>query len=177
MVADATTACYTEASTTGEALMPHIPPVGSTGGPSSMILEHRPEIRAAWEALDDALLGAGSTLPVTLKENVRRALATDLGCRYCASFGDPPADPADVAESLAIAFAELAAEDHRSIGAPMFETLREEFTEAQIVELCAWVCFKIGSNMLGAILGLDPSTAEQRREYEAMLADRAGAAA
>ena len=155
--------------------MPHIPPTGVEAGPSSQILDHRPEIRVAWEALDDALLGPGSTLPVSLKENVRRALASDLGCRFCASFGSPPAEPADSRESLAIAFAELAAEDHRSIGAPMFETLREEFSDEEIVELCAWVCFKIGSNMLGAILGLDPSTEEQRREYEAMLADRAAA--
>jgi len=86
-------------------------------------------------------------------------------------------EPADVQESLAIAFAELAKEDHRSIGPAMFATLREEFTDEQIVELCAWVCFKIGSNMLGAILGLDPSTEEQRREYEAMLAERAAATA
>jgi alkylhydroperoxidase family enzyme len=157
--------------------MPHIPPTGVEAGPSSQILDHRPEIRVAWEALDDALLGPGSTLPVSLKENVRRALASDLGCRFCASFGSPPAEPADSRESLAIAFAELAAEDHRSIGAPMFETLREEFSDEEIVELCAWVCFKIGSNMLGAILGLDPSTEEQRREYEAMLADRAAATA
>jgi alkylhydroperoxidase family enzyme len=157
--------------------MPHIPPTGVEAGPSSQILDHRPEIRVAWEALDDALLGPGSTLPVSLKENVHRALASDLGCRFCASFGSPPAEPADSRESLAIAFAELAAEDHRSIGAPMFETLREEFSDEEIVELCAWVCFKIGSNMLGAILGLDPSTEEQRREYEAMLADRAAATA
>ena len=37
---------------------------------------------------------------------VRRALASDLGCRFCASFGSPPAEPADSRESLAIAFAE-----------------------------------------------------------------------
>ena len=157
--------------------MPHIPSTGVEAGPSSQILDHRPEIRAAWDALDDTLLGPDSTLPVSLKENVRRALATDLGCRYCASFGSPPTEPADIQESLAIAFAELAAEDHRSIGAATFETLREEFTEAQIVELCAWVCFKIGSNMLGAMFGLDPSTEDDRREYEAMLAERAVAQA
>ena len=157
--------------------MPHIASTGVEAGPSSQILDHRPEIRAAWDALDDALLGAGSTLPVSLKENVRRAVATDLGCRYCSSFGEPPTEPADIQESLAIAFAELAAEDHRSIGAATFETLREEFTEAQIVELCAWVCFKIGSNMMGAIFGLDPSTEDERRDYEAMLAERAVARA
>ena len=157
--------------------MPHIPSTGVDAGPSSQILDHRPEIRATWDALDDTLLGPGSTLPVSLKENVRRALATDLACRYCASFGSPPTEPADIQESLAIAFAELAAEDHRSIGAAAFETLREEFTEAQIVELCAWVCFKIGSNMLGAMFGLDPSTEDDRREYEAMLAERAVAQA
>ena len=111
--------------------MPHIASTGVEAGPSSQILDHRPEIRAAWDALDDALLGPGSTLPVSLKENVRRAVATDLGCRYCSSFGAPPTEPADIQESLAIA---LAAEDHRSIGAATFETPREEFTEAQIVE-------------------------------------------
>ena len=94
--------------------MPHIPSTGVDAGPSSQILDHRPEIRAAWDALEDALLGPGSTLPVSLKENVRRALATDL---------------------------------------------------------------KIGSNMLGAMFGLDPSTEDDRREYEAMRAERAVAQA
>ena len=45
--------------------MPHIASTGVEAGPSSQILDHRPEIRAAWDALDDALLGAGSTLPVS----------------------------------------------------------------------------------------------------------------
>jgi hypothetical protein len=52
--------------------MPHIPSTGVDAGPSSQILDHRPEIRAAWDALDETLLGPGSTLPVSLKENVRR---------------------------------------------------------------------------------------------------------
>jgi hypothetical protein len=47
--------------------MPHIPSTGVEAGPSSQILDHRPEIRAAWGALEDAL------------------------CRYCSSFGSPPA--------------------------------------------------------------------------------------
>ena len=40
--------------------MPHIPSTGVDAGPSSQILDHRPEIRAAWDALDDTLLGPGS---------------------------------------------------------------------------------------------------------------------
>ena len=108
--------------------MPHIPSTGVEAGPSSQILDHRPEIRAA----SDALLGPGSTLPVSLKENVRRALATDLGCRYCASFGAPPTEPADI---------------------------------------------QIGSSILGAVLGLEPSTEAERRDDEAMLAERAVARA
>jgi alkylhydroperoxidase family enzyme len=156
--------------------MTNVPPTGPEApGPMGAILEHRPEIRAAWESLDAALLGPGSTLPVALKENVRRAVAEDFGCRFCASFGSPPTEPADVRESLAIAFAQLAREDHQSIGPATFEALREEFTDAQIVELCTWVCFKIGSNMLGAMLGLEPSTDEQRSAYEARLAESAAA--
>jgi alkylhydroperoxidase family enzyme len=159
-----------------DARMTNVPPTGPEGpGPMGAILEHRPEIRAAWEALDEALLGAGSTLPVALKENVRRAVAQDFGCRFCGSFGAPPSEPADVQESLAIAFAQLAREDHQSVGPATFATLREEFTDAQIVELCTWVCFKVGSNMLGAMMGLEPSTAEQRSAYEARLAESAAA--
>ena len=86
--------------------------LGVLGGGS----ESRAQASVWTASLDDALLGPGSTLPVSLKENVRRAVATDLGCRYCSSFGAPPTEPADIQESLAIAFAELAAEDHRSIG-------------------------------------------------------------
>jgi alkylhydroperoxidase family enzyme len=152
------------------AAMPNIPSSGPQAGSMSAILDHRPEIRAAWEGLDATLLGPSSTLPVALKENVRRTLAQELGCRFCNSFG-PPEEPADVAESLAIAFAQLALEDHTSIGPGHFEVLREEFTEEQIVELCTWVCFKIGSNMLGAVVGLEPSTEQDRRDYAAMLAE------
>jgi alkylhydroperoxidase family enzyme len=145
--------------------------------PFYTVLGHRPEILAAWQGLDQAMMGAGSTLPVALKENVRRALAQDFGCRFCASFGTPPDTPADVQESLALAFVERVTQDHTSVDARTFEVLREEFSEEQIVELCAWICFKLGANTLGAIVGLEPSTEEQRAGYEGWLADQAAATA
>ena len=110
--------------------MPHIASTGVEAGPSSQILDHRPEIRAAWDALDDALLGPGSTLPVSLKENVRRAVATDLGCRYCSSFAALPAEPAESRTRARSARGRGSSLDRRGD----VETLRDAFTEAQIAE-------------------------------------------
>ena len=44
------------------------------------------------ENVKHALLGASSTLSPQLKEEVRRTLAQQTGCRFCASLGLPAED-------------------------------------------------------------------------------------
>jgi alkylhydroperoxidase family enzyme len=152
--------------------MTRVPQSGLSPDTFYATLGRRPEIMRAWQALDEAMMGPGSTLPASLKENVRRALSQDVGCRYCASFGTPTDEPRDVVDSLALTFVRLVTEDHTAIDDSTFTVLGEELTDDQILELCAWICFKYGANMLGALLRLEPSNEEQRASYEGWLAER-----
>jgi alkylhydroperoxidase family enzyme len=142
--------------------------------PFYAVLGQRPEVLAAWQNLDRTLLGdASSTLPVALKEEVRRSLAQGIGCAFCASVGGdggPPAERPEPKEALAVAIAEQIVENRGDIDDAMFGVLREEFSDQQIVELCAWVCFKFGANVLGSLMRLDPATAEQAEAYQRLLA-------
>lgn len=135
-------------------------------------LGHRPGIMKAWAAMDEAMMGEDTTLPPALKENVRRSLSQGVGCEYCASFGPPPPEGHDRRESLALAYVQLIAEDPTAIDDSTFEVLREDFTDEEILELTAWICFKLGANVLGAALKLEPSNPEQRQTYETWLEGR-----
>jgi alkylhydroperoxidase family enzyme len=139
--------------------------------PFYSILGHRPEILDAWRRLDHVLLGdPSSALPTLLKEEVRRSLAQGIGCAFCASVGGLPQDAhPDPKETLAVAFAQQVIEHRGDIDDAVFAVLREEFDDAQIVELCAWICFKFGANVLGSLMRLDPATAEQAGAYRKLL--------
>lgn len=150
--------------------MTHVTPSDRSPDRFYALLGRRPEILEAWSRMDEAMMGGSSTLPTRLKEEVRATLAQGIGCRYCASMGAPADDELDRKASLAVGFAELIAQDHHSVDAKTFDILREEFSEEQIVELCAWICFKFGANMLGAITGLEPGTPEQIEAYQTWLA-------
>jgi alkylhydroperoxidase family enzyme len=117
------------------------------------------------------VVGPGSTLPVALKESVRQTIADGMGCRYCASL-HTPADRHDGRESLAVAFTERVLDDPRSVDAATFDVLREDFSDGQIVELCAWVCFKLGANVFGAIMGLERATDAQKALFAGLLAQQ-----
>lgn len=131
------------------------------------ILGNRPEIFQAWSKLDAVLLlDSSSTLSTELKEEVRADLAQGIGCRYCASVGGSLSDrPVDPRASLASAFAEQVITNRGEIDDAVFSVLREEFTTNEIVELCAWICFKFGANVLGALMQLEPATADQTAGY------------
>ncbi len=134
-------------------------------------LGNRPEILEAWGRLDLALLNdESSTLPTSLKEEVRRSLSQQVGCEFCASIGGRPAsEHPDPKESLAVAFADQVVRDHRSIDDATFDVLREEFDDEQILELLTWICFKLGSNVLGSLLKLEPASEAQTRDYAVLL--------
>jgi alkylhydroperoxidase family enzyme len=134
------------------------------------ILAHRPELLEAWSALDDAFLGPSSTVPNEIKEEARRTLAQDAGCVFCASLGKPARYASDPQEALAVALAAQIANDHRQIDAATFEALREEFSEEQIVELVSWICWKLGSNILGALMALEPADESQVNAYADLVA-------
>ncbi|MHB8614323.1 MAG: carboxymuconolactone decarboxylase family protein [Candidatus Dormibacteraceae bacterium] len=124
------------------------------------LLGHNPEILKAWRELERTVFSAGSLGP-ELKEQVRSALAFGNGCEYCQAFGTRPTGVyPDPKISLAMAFADLFVRDHpAAIDDTTFSVLREEFTDAQISELVAFVCFVSADQRFGATLKLEPELA------------------
>lgn len=55
-----------------------------------------------------------------------------------------------------MAFAQAFVQDHRAIDDSSFNVLREEFTEAEIAELTAFIAFVSACQMFGATLNLQP---------------------
>lgn len=130
---------------------------------------HRPELLEAWGNLKDALLERSSTLSPHLKEEVRRTLAQRTGCRFCASLGQPARSYAIRQESLAVAFADAVADDHRAISDAQVNLLLEEFTVPQIVELLIWISFEYAGQMFGCLIGGEPATAEEKQAFAASI--------
>ncbi|MGH3640296.1 MAG: carboxymuconolactone decarboxylase family protein [Mycobacterium sp.] len=153
--------------------MPRIEPTDRSTDSFYAVLGNRPEIADAWAALDKVLLTDGSSkLSTSLKEEVRSGLAQGIGCQYCATVGGAPVtEHVDPRASLAGAFAELVVNNLGKIDDSMFDVLRGEFSNDEIVELCAWICFKFGANVLGALMKLDPATEEQAGAYRELLDD------
>jgi alkylhydroperoxidase family enzyme len=119
------------------------------------LMGHNPKILKAWRELERTVYGAGSLQP-QLKEEVRSALAYGNGCEYCQAFGTRPTGTyPDAKVSLAVAFAELFTQDPKSIDDSTFAVLREEFTDAQISELVAFVCFVSAGQRYNVTLNLE----------------------
>lgn len=135
------------------------------------VMGRRPEILKAFARLDTTIRFKG-TLPLELKEAVRRVTAGEVGCAYCQSLGEPRTDIADSKTALAVTFAELIAKDPNDIDDSMFNVLREEFTEDEIVELVAWITLvAIAGQMFGAVLKLEASSEEEAAEYQRAMLD------
>jgi alkylhydroperoxidase family enzyme len=136
------------------------------------VLGRRPEILKAFGRLDAATRFHGE-LPASLKEAVRRATANEGGCEYCQSLGEYVPNPSDQRESLAVAFAQLVVEDPTTITDGQFDVLREEFTEEEIVELVAFICFvAIAGQLFGATMKLEPAGADEAAAYQAVVGSR-----
>jgi alkylhydroperoxidase family enzyme len=69
--------------------------------------------------------------------------------------GAPKDTYEDVRESLAVNFALLVAEDPHAIDDEIIDVLKEKFSDSEISELCAFVCFIIASQLYGKILDLE----------------------
>lgn len=133
------------------------------------VMGRNPEILKAFARLDTTIRFKGR-LPIELKEAVRRATAGGIGCEYCASLGAPKDADDDRRESLAVAFAQLVAEDPKSVDDALFAVLREEFDDEEIVELVAWTCLvAIAGQMFGVVMGLEAAGEDEAAEYQAVL--------
>lgn len=134
------------------------------------VLGRRPEILQAFGRLDAAVRFNG-LLPRALKEAVRRATASGTGCAYCQSLGAYEPNPDDHRESLAVAYAMLIAEDPTAISEAQFDVLRSAFTDEEIVELTAFICFDaIAGQLFGAALALEAADPQEAAAYQAVVA-------
>ena len=155
--------------------MPRLSPSARGETTADRVMGHRPEVLDAWENLRAALLGQSSTLPLQLKEEVRRTLAQQTGCRFCASLGQPSPDHATRRESLAVAFADAVASDHTAISDAQVRVLFDEFTTPGIVELLTWICFEYACQLFGCLIADEPATEEEKHAFATSIAELATA--
>lgn len=139
------------------------------------VMGRRPEVLKAFGRLDATIRFRG-LLSMDLLEAVRRTTAGEIGCAYCTSLGDPPTDVTDRRTSLAVGFAEYVAQSPADITDAQFDVLREDFTDEEIVELIAYICMVcIAGQMFGAVMGLEPASAEEADAYQTVLTERGSA--
>jgi len=128
---------------------------------------HRIEIANEWAKLDGLIRFTGELDPY-LKEEVRRALALGIGCRFCSSLGDPEPHKHDKKTRLAVAFAQAMfanISDLHALDDENFDVLRSEFSTAAIVELICWVLFLVAAQGFGAIMKLPEATPDELTDY------------
>lgn len=70
------------------------------------------------------------------------------------SKGEPNENVENVRISLAKSFALLVAENHHDVDDEVINVLKENFSDNEISELCAFICFIIASQKFGAVLNL-----------------------
>ncbi|PAF15736.1 carboxymuconolactone decarboxylase family protein [Terribacillus saccharophilus] len=120
------------------------------------LLGHNLNIMTAWSELADNL-ERNARLSESLKEQVRRTLAHTNECTYCKAKGKP--DPSSYNEKTAVAVGFVSVfQNHNKGEVPdsAFELLKEYFSEAEISELCAYICFTTAQQYFGALMKLEP---------------------
>jgi alkylhydroperoxidase family enzyme len=135
------------------------------------VLSHRPEVLAQWTALGDVVRFSG-VLPPELKEEVRRATAAQVGCRFCASFGDPKPVHDDPREEVAVRLARTIADDPKKVDDALFRELRTYFNDEELVELVAMICMvSVSGQTFGAVMDVAAANAEYTQQYEQWVED------
>jgi alkylhydroperoxidase family enzyme len=156
-----------------------VPPVPNgnpvTNSLLARVMGRCPEVLQAFGGLDAAIRFHGR-LPSELYEAVRDATAGTVGCEYCSSLGQPGRpEGAELRTGLAVAFAQMIAEDPRDVSDAHFDALREQFSEEEIVELVAFICLVgIAGQTFGAVMGLEAADAEEAADYQLTLARQRG---
>jgi len=131
--------------------------VGET--PYERIMGHAPHVLAPWLELE-GIFFRRSILPAELLEQVRRTLAQGHGCEYCLAKSGPPDDRhAALRTSLAVGLAQVFASGHRNIDDALIETMRQHFSDAELVELVAFMGFMWAGGAFGQVLGIQPAPA------------------
>jgi alkylhydroperoxidase family enzyme len=147
------------------------------GGEAAMIWSLRPELGGMVERM---IRGAyeQSVLPAQERELARMRIAELNDCSACADFRAPSLRDAEIAadlydhvsdyrtypgytdrQRLAIEYAERFATDHDSIDEILFDRLRANFTDAEILDLTLCVAVFLGLGRTLAVLGVDQACA------------------
>jgi AhpD family alkylhydroperoxidase len=149
------------------------------------VLAHSPGVAKAVILFGGALFES-SDLPRRLIELVRLRIAFHNQCRSCMAVRyrtaaddgvdeglvcslEKPHEAPDLsaAEKSALAYADLSATDHFSIDDTTFDGLRAHFSEAEIVELAAFIAYFIGFGRLAASMDMTeelPTRFQDKRE-------------
>ncbi len=135
------------------------------------VLARRPEILEHWNALGDAVRFSGRLEP-ELKEEVRRATAPQVGCRFCASFGDPKGSYDDPREAVAVRLATTIADDPKKVDDALFAEVREHFDDDEVVELVVMICLvAVSGQAFGTVMDVAAASAEYTMQYETWVQD------
>jgi len=127
------------------------------------LLGHNTKFLDSWNHLDDTLF-SDSNLEPELIEQVRRSLAFINKCEYCmVKAGRADFSNSQKRVSIAVAFAEIFANDHLSVSDEHFQILREFFSESEISELCAIISFISCSQKIGRIFNLSEDFQPNRK--------------
>ncbi len=151
------------------------------------IYAHRPALASAYATYMAELRRPG-LLTRRLVELVRLRVAFHNQCRSCMAVRYPDgaadgvdealvcqlADPADApdlddAERAALRFADLMATDHLSIDDAVFATLREHYSEAEIVELGMNVAAFVGYGRLSMAMDMVDELPDRYRSRSGVL--------
>ncbi|WP_346869844.1 carboxymuconolactone decarboxylase family protein [Clostridium sp. UBA5119] len=123
--------------------------------PFEQLLGYNNDIMKGWTNLEMSFLKS-TTFSYELKEEVRRTLAFNNGCKYCMAKGKPSKDIEDVRILMATKIADMIS-SNIPLPEEVFKDLRELFSEKDISELFALICFFTASQRFGALLDLEPS--------------------
>ncbi|GAA0773547.1 carboxymuconolactone decarboxylase family protein [Clostridium subterminale] len=123
--------------------------------PFEQLLGYNKEIMKSWSNLEIDFLQS-TTFDYKLKEEVRRTLAHNNGCKYCMAKGKPSEDIEDRKIIMATKVADMISKNI-SLSEGTFRDLNELFSAKEISELFALICFFTASQKFGFLLDLEPS--------------------
>jgi alkylhydroperoxidase family enzyme len=122
--------------------------------PLQKLLGHNQEVLKSWDILLDAFYKFSSFDPA-LQEEVRRAIAYQIGCAQCMSLGCPSQNIEDPKTKVAVDFARKMAQTALPITKEDIDRLKKWFGDREIAELCAFIAFGTGYARFGASLSVD----------------------
>jgi alkylhydroperoxidase family enzyme len=134
--------------------MAHIEYSENGATPLQKLLGHHSEVLAHWDRLLDTFYKFSSFDP-KLQEEVRRAIAYQIGCAYCMSHGCPTQIIEDKKTKAAVDFARKMAQTNLPISREDIDPLKQYFSDQEIAELCAFIGFGTGYARFGAALAVD----------------------